>query len=183
MIPVPLDLDSGYVIELNDGDRTMGMWRELTFPTNSLKNSVLVIEDERANILTDPLRWRILEILGDGKSVAEISQVLGDTDARILYHLQQLVQTGVVHLEEDGADPRNGAVCQRQIQFAFERPFQGMTKFPKPYQLTLSASSIKHRSKLPKGCMAQHSRWQSITTGLDYLKNRQPNLVADCWRL
>ena len=106
VIPVPLDLDSGYVIELNDGDRTMGMWRELTFPTNSLKNSVLVIEDERADILIDPLRWRILEILGDGKSVAEISQMLGDTDARVLYHLQQLVQTGAVHLEEDGADPR-----------------------------------------------------------------------------
>ena len=84
----------------------MSTWRELTFPTNSLKDSVLVIEDDRANVLADPLRWRILEILGAGKSVAEISQTLDVTDARVLYHLQRLTQTGVVHLEEDGADPQ-----------------------------------------------------------------------------
>ena len=84
----------------------MGTWRELTFPTNSSKDAVLVIEDDRANVLADPLRWRILEILGAGKSVAEISQTLDVTDARVLYHLQRLAQTGVVHLEEDGADPQ-----------------------------------------------------------------------------
>ena len=84
----------------------MSTWRELTFPTNSLKDAVLVIEDERANVLADPLRWRILEVLGDGKSVAEISQTLDVTDARVLYHLQRLVQTGVVHWEEDGAEPQ-----------------------------------------------------------------------------
>ena len=83
----------------------MGTWRELTFPTNSSKDPVLVIEDERAHVLADPLRWRILEILGAGKSVAEISQALDVTDARVLYHLQRLAQTGVVRLEEDGADP------------------------------------------------------------------------------
>ena len=84
----------------------MDRWRELTFSTNALKDSVLVIEDERANVLADPLRWHILEILGDGKSVAEISQTLDVTDARVLYHLQRLAQTGVVHLEEDGASPQ-----------------------------------------------------------------------------
>ena len=81
----------------------MSAWRELTFPTNSLKDAVLAIEDDRANVLADPLRWRILEILGEEKSVAEISQTLDVTDARVLYHLQRLAQTGVVHLEEDGA--------------------------------------------------------------------------------
>ena len=84
----------------------MSTWRELTFPTGSLKNAVLVIEDDRASVLADPLRWRILEILGAGKSVAEISQTLDVTDARVLYHLQRLAQTGVVHLEEDGAGPQ-----------------------------------------------------------------------------
>ena len=84
----------------------MSTWRELTFPINSLKDAVLVIEDDRANVLVDPLRWRILEILGAGKSVAEISQTLDVTDARVLYHLQRLAQTGVVHLEEEGADPQ-----------------------------------------------------------------------------
>ena len=84
----------------------MDRWRELTFSTSDLKDSVLVIEDERANVLADPLRWHILEVLGDGKSVAEISQTLDVTDARVLYHLQRLAQTGVVHLEEDGASPQ-----------------------------------------------------------------------------
>ena len=84
----------------------MSTWRELTFPINSSKDEVLVIEDERANVLADPLRWRILEILGEGKSVAEISQTLDVTDARVLYHLQRLEQTGVVHLEEDGTNPQ-----------------------------------------------------------------------------
>ncbi|MXX38816.1 MAG: helix-turn-helix domain-containing protein [Gemmatimonadetes bacterium] len=82
------------------------MWRELTFSDNSSKDAVLVIEDDRANVLADPLRWRILEILGAGKSVAEISQTLDVTDARVLYHLQRLAQTGVVHLEGEGADPQ-----------------------------------------------------------------------------
>lgn len=84
----------------------MSTWRELAFPNSSVKDAVLVIEDERTNVLVDPLRWRILEILGAGKLVAEISQALDVTDARVLYHLQRLAQTGVVHLEEDGVKPQ-----------------------------------------------------------------------------
>ena len=101
----------------------MSMWRELTFPNNSSKDAVLVIEDERANVLADPLRWRILEILGAEKSVAEISQTLDVTDARVLFHLQRLAQTGVVHLEEEGADsqewrclPAAGAIRVRETR-------------------------------------------------------------------
>lgn len=83
----------------------MSTWRELTFPTNALKETAIVIEDDRANILADPLRWHILETLGDGKSVAEISQTLEITDARVLYHLKKLAQTGVVQLEKDKTVP------------------------------------------------------------------------------
>ena len=79
----------------------MSTWRELTFPTNALKETAIVIEDDRANILADPLRWHILETLGDGKSVTEISQTLEITDARVLYHLKKLAETGVVQLEKD----------------------------------------------------------------------------------
>ena len=99
----------------------MSTWRELTFPNNSLKDAVLVIEDERASVLADPLRWRILEIIGAGKSVVEIAQTLDITDARVLYHLQRLAQTGVVHLEEYGANsqewrclPAAGAIRVRE---------------------------------------------------------------------
>jgi DNA-binding transcriptional ArsR family regulator len=84
----------------------MGVWRELAFPVDSLRDVALVIDDERASIITDPLRWRILETLGDGKSVADISVALNITDARILYHCKRLAETGVVRLEEGGADPR-----------------------------------------------------------------------------
>ncbi len=84
----------------------MATWRELTFPADSSRNETLVIEDDRANVVNDLLRWRILEILGERNTVAEISEALDVTDARILYHLRRLAETGVVHLEEDGAGPR-----------------------------------------------------------------------------
>ena len=85
----------------------MTTWRELSFPVESQGAAELVIEDDRAKIVLDPLRWRILEILETGKSVAEISEALDVTDARVLYHAQRLAQTGVVHLEGDAAsDPR-----------------------------------------------------------------------------
>lgn len=111
----------------------MNTWRELTFPTNSLQDAVLVIEDDRANALADPLRWRILEILGAGKSVAEISQTLDVTDARVLYHLQRLAQTGVVHLEEDGSGsqewrcvPAAGTIRVREILAANDQIAEAM---------------------------------------------------------
>ena len=111
----------------------MSTWRELTFPDNSSKDAVLVIEDERANVLADPLRWRILEILGAGKSVVEIAQTLDVTDARVLYHLQRLAQTGVVHLEEEGADPQEwrclpaaGAIRVREIRATGEQIAEAM---------------------------------------------------------
>ena len=111
----------------------MSTWRELTFPNNSSKDAVLVIEDDRAEALADPLRWRILEILGAGKSVAEISQTLDVTDARVLYHLQRLTQTGVVHLEEDGVNPQEwrclpaaGAIRVRETRAMGEQIAEAM---------------------------------------------------------
>ena len=113
----------------------MSTWRELTFPINSLKDAVLVIEGDRASVLVDPLRWRILEILGAGKSVAEISQMLDVTDARVLYHLQRLAQTGVVRLEEDGADPEEwrclpavGAIRVRETHSAGDQIAEAMPR-------------------------------------------------------
>ena len=84
----------------------MDNYREWTFPAKAAKDAVIVIEDDRANILADPLRQHILEILGIGKSIAEISQALDVTDARVLYHLRQLAQTGVVLMETDKIRPR-----------------------------------------------------------------------------
>ena len=84
----------------------MAGWLELTFPVEAGKGSVLVIDDERVQLLADPLRRRILETLGEGKSVAEISSILGMTDTRVLRHLQRLSESDVVHLQETGSDPR-----------------------------------------------------------------------------
>ena len=81
----------------------MTTWRELTFPVDSLQNDPLTIEDDRAGIITDPLRWRILEILGAGKSIEEISEKLDVTDARVLYHVRRLAEMGVVVLEDEAA--------------------------------------------------------------------------------
>ena len=46
----------------------MAGWLELTFPVETGKGSLLVIDDERVNVLADPLRLRILETLGEGEN-------------------------------------------------------------------------------------------------------------------
>jgi DNA-binding transcriptional ArsR family regulator len=84
----------------------MADWLELTFPGDTSKGSVLIIDDERVTLLADPLRRRILETLGEGKSVAEISSMLGVTDTRVLRHLKRLAESDIVHLQETGRDPR-----------------------------------------------------------------------------
>lgn len=85
----------------------MTTWREVTFAIESQGVAELVIEGDRADVILDPLRWRILEILEAGKLITEISEALDVTDARVLYHVQRLEETGVVRLEGDGAgDPR-----------------------------------------------------------------------------
>ncbi|MCY3554778.1 MAG: helix-turn-helix domain-containing protein [Gemmatimonadetes bacterium] len=82
----------------------MEIWRETTFNVESQEAAALVIEDDRADVILDPLRWRILEILEAGKSITEISEALDVTDARVLYHVQRLAETGVVRLVGDGAE-------------------------------------------------------------------------------
>ena len=100
-------------------------WRELVFPSDSLKDSALVIQDERADVLTDPLRWAILEILGEGKSVTEVSHALDVTDARVLYHLRRLAGTGVVRLEEDAGDPRGWRCLPAAGRLRVREPLPG----------------------------------------------------------
>ena len=85
----------------------MATWRELTFLRDSADIQSLVIDDDRVETLTDPVRWRILETIGNGKSVGEVSQLLGITDARVLRHMQRLAQTKVVQLQENGRDSRD----------------------------------------------------------------------------
>ncbi len=156
----------------------MSTWRELTFPINSLKDAVLVIEDDRANVLADPLRWRILEILGAGKSVTEISQTLDVIDARVLYHLQRLAQIGVVHLEEDGADsqewrclPAAGTIRVRESlstadQIAEAMPTDVVSQFNQAfreaaeglYGSTFQQSSNHNRARLSEEQAAEFGR-------------------------
>ncbi len=155
----------------------MTAWCELSFPTGVSKDAALVIADDRANVILDPLRWRMLEILGAGKSVEEISRILDVTDARVLYHLQMLAQTGVVVLE-DGAragerrclpaagmirvrehlerdDPKEEAIpSETAFQFnqAFRESAEGM--YGPRYQM-----SINHnRARLSEDQVAEFSR-------------------------
>ncbi len=83
----------------------MAGWIEFTFPVETGRGSLLVIDDERVCLLADPIRRRILETLGEGKSVAEISSTLGVTDSRILRHLERLAESEIVRLNETGSDP------------------------------------------------------------------------------
>ena len=81
-------------------------WIELTFTVETGRESLLVIDDERVRLLADPLRRRILETLGQEKTVAEISSDLDVTDTRVLRHLERLAESDIVHLQQSGGDPR-----------------------------------------------------------------------------
>ena len=81
-------------------------WIELTFTVETGRESLLVIDDERVRLLADPLRRRILETLGEGKTVAEISSDLDVTDTRVLRHLERLAESDIVVLQQIGGDPR-----------------------------------------------------------------------------
>lgn len=81
-------------------------WIELTFTVETGRESLLVVDDERVRMLADPLRRRILETLGQGKTVAEISSDLDVTDTRVLRHLERLAESDIVHLQQNGGDPR-----------------------------------------------------------------------------
>lgn len=84
----------------------MSKWREISFPVDSSRTPELVINDDRAAVVADPLRWQILEGLGGGESLAEISERVGVTDARVLYHLSRLVDAEAVIEEGKRDDPR-----------------------------------------------------------------------------
>lgn len=107
----------------------MAHWRELVFP-GVKPGPMLVIDDERVDVLADPLRLRILETLGEGKSVAEISSTTGVTDARVLRHLERLADSDVVYLKKTSSDPR----AWRCV------PAAGRIRFPDPIDETDESS-------------------------------------------
>ena len=109
----------------------MAGWRELTFP-GAKTGSVLVIDDERVNVVSDPLRLRILETLGEGKSVAEISSMLGVTDARVLRHLERLADSDVVYLDKTDSDPRAWRCVPAAGRIRFPDPIDETTETTEP---------------------------------------------------
>ncbi|MCZ0940382.1 MAG: winged helix-turn-helix domain-containing protein [Caldilineaceae bacterium] len=84
----------------------MAKWREFTFPIKPSQGTEIVIEEDRSQILADPLRLGMLEILEEGKTVTELSEALNVTDARVLYHVRRLAEAGIVKVEDFGDDCR-----------------------------------------------------------------------------
>lgn len=74
-----------------------GVCREIEYPTAE-GPELLQFEGEPGRTVLDPLRWRALETIGHGKSLPALSNELGVTDARLLYHLQRLADVGAVVL-------------------------------------------------------------------------------------
>ena len=110
----------------------MAGWLELTFPVETGKGSVLVIDDERLHLLADPLRRRILETLGEGKSVAEISSMFNITDSRVLRHLERLADSDVVYLDKTDSDPRAWRCGPAAGKIRFPDPIDETTKTAEP---------------------------------------------------
>ena len=80
--------------------------------------------------------------------------------------------------------PRNGVVCQRQVRFAFESLVRANEQVAEAMPTDVVSQfnqAFREATEGLYGSTFQHV--QSITTARGYLKNRQPNLVADYWRL
>ena len=110
----------------------MAGWIELTFTVETGRESLLVIDDERVSLLADPLRRRILETLGQGKTVAEISSDLDVTDSRILRHLERLAETDVVRLQKTGSDPRAWRCLPAAARILFPDPDDNAAETTQP---------------------------------------------------
>lgn len=107
-------------------------WIELTFTVETGRESLLVIDDERVRLLNDPIRRRILEILGEGKTVAEISSTLGVTDSRILLHLERLAESDIVHLQQNGGDQRAWRCIPAADRIRFPDPGDNIAETTEP---------------------------------------------------
>lgn len=110
----------------------MAGWIELTFRGKTGRESLLVIDDVRVSLLADPLRRRILETLGQGKTVAEISTDLDVTDARVLRHLERLAESDIVYLQQDGGDPRAWRCIPAADRIRFPDPRDNNAEDTKP---------------------------------------------------
>jgi ArsR family transcriptional regulator len=84
-----------------------------------LKDETLQLVAERFRLLGDPLRLRLLQTLSSGeRSVAELVETSGTTQANVSKHLQLLLRAGVVQRRKDGlhgyysiADPSVFQLC------------------------------------------------------------------------
>ena len=110
----------------------MAGWTEFRFPVETGKGSLLVIDHEQIRLLADPLRRRILETLGQGKTVAEISSTLGVTDSRILRHLKRLAESDIVHLQQDGGDQRAWRCIPAADRVRFRDPGDNASETTEP---------------------------------------------------
>lgn len=109
----------------------MAGWRELAFP-GVKPGPMLVIDDERVNVLADPLRLRILETLGAGKSVAEISSLTNVTDTRVFRHLERLADSDVVNLDKADRDPRAWRCVPAACRIRFVDPIDETAETGEP---------------------------------------------------
>ena len=162
----------------------MTTWRELSFPVESQGAAGLVIEDDRAKVVLDPLRWRILEILDAGKSVMEISEALDVTDARVLYHVQRLAQTEVVHLEGDaGSDPRQWRCLPAAAVISVQEEQEAAgSSGQEAIPAAVAGQFNQAFREVAEGCSDRPSRCPSTTTARGCQKPRPPNSTAGCWR-
>lgn len=75
---------------------------------------VSVLSDvERAAVLLDPLRLRIVQELGDGETSAGIAKKLSLPRQKVNYHLRELERVGIVELVEER---RKGNCLERVVR-------------------------------------------------------------------
>src|SRR5215475_1334368 len=90
-------------------------------------------------LVTHPVRWRLLgELVQSDRAVRELTQLVGEPQSLVSYHLRQLRTGGLVFSRRSSADGRDSyyavdlPACRDQLQAAGAALHPGLALVPAP---------------------------------------------------
>lgn len=95
-------------------------------------DQTLIITAAQSRLLASPLRLRILHALADAAATAaEVADALGETRGNVHYHLQKLLDGGLVTVEDTRLQAGHVERCYRAVATRFGRAAAGAGNGPR----------------------------------------------------
>ncbi len=82
-------------------------------------NKVVIDDPEALKVLYDPLRFKIIGLLGEGRTAKEIADEIDRPLTSLYYHLNVLVEHGLVKVEEERVSGRSVERLFRRVADEF----------------------------------------------------------------